>query len=211
MVSDYELTARVRIRDCALRLFAERGPDAVSVREVAACAGVSAPLVLHHFTSKQGLRDAIDQHVAQIFDEMLEAPADALAALAGGDELAVSGFAEMLLRSLPPGSPIPAYLRRLLLSTDPVGHRLFKQWFELSRGLLVEFERMGATRPSADPEVRAAFLMVNDLAMVLMHEHLADVLGVDPLSQEGAQRWGADVIKAYTQGVFTQPPEGAQP
>ncbi|MEO7078692.1 MAG: helix-turn-helix domain-containing protein, partial [Rhodococcus sp. (in: high G+C Gram-positive bacteria)] len=34
-------TARARIRDEALRLFAERGPDAITMRDIAAAAGVS--------------------------------------------------------------------------------------------------------------------------------------------------------------------------
>lgn len=44
-------TARAVIRDEALRLFAERGPDDVTVRQIAA-AGVSPALVVHHFGSK---------------------------------------------------------------------------------------------------------------------------------------------------------------
>ena len=44
-------TARAVIRDEALRLFAERGPDAVSVRQITAATGVSSGLVSHHFGS----------------------------------------------------------------------------------------------------------------------------------------------------------------
>ncbi len=50
--------------------------------------------------------------------------------------------------------------------------------------------------------MRAAFLMINDLAMVLLHEHLVEVLGVDPLSPEGIQRWPIDVVTAYTRGIL---------
>ena len=64
-------TARAVIRDEALRLFAARGPDAVTVRQIAAAAGVSPGLVLHHFGSKAGLREAVDQHVLGLFDLML--------------------------------------------------------------------------------------------------------------------------------------------
>jgi AcrR family transcriptional regulator len=40
-------------------LFAERGIDAVSTREIAAAAGVAHGLVRHHFGSKVGLWDAV--------------------------------------------------------------------------------------------------------------------------------------------------------
>jgi AcrR family transcriptional regulator len=56
-----------------LRLFADRGPDAVTVREIAANAGVSAALVLHHFGSKDGLRAEVDGFAAQAFDAIFEA------------------------------------------------------------------------------------------------------------------------------------------
>jgi TetR/AcrR family transcriptional regulator, regulator of cefoperazone and chloramphenicol sensitivity len=53
-------TARARIRDEALRLFAERGPDAVTVRDVAAAAGAAIdesnpalPLVALHLVAQE--------------------------------------------------------------------------------------------------------------------------------------------------------------
>ncbi|HEX8936538.1 MAG TPA: helix-turn-helix domain-containing protein [Pseudonocardiaceae bacterium] len=46
-------TARARVRDETLRLFGERGPDAVTVRDIAAAAGVSPALVVRHYGSKE--------------------------------------------------------------------------------------------------------------------------------------------------------------
>src|SRR5690348_923432 len=106
-------TARAVIRDEALRLFAAHGPDVVSVRQIAAAAGVSAALVVHHFGSKEGLRDVVDQYVVDTFDAMLAEMA------AGGppdlyDPAATGSVVEAMMRHLPPDSPVPAYLRRLL-------------------------------------------------------------------------------------------------
>src|SRR4051794_30116737 len=64
-------TARAIIRDEALRLFAERGPDRVRLREIAAAAGVSPGLVLHHYGSLDGLRGAVDDHVLATFESLL--------------------------------------------------------------------------------------------------------------------------------------------
>jgi pimeloyl-ACP methyl ester carboxylesterase len=41
----------------ASRLFAVHGPAAVTVRQIATAAGVSPALVVHHFGSKEGLRE----------------------------------------------------------------------------------------------------------------------------------------------------------
>ena len=204
MASTQDATARAQIRDCALRLFGERGPDAVTVRDIAACAGVSPGLVLHHFGSKQGLRDAVDAHVMTLFDDMLASAVEDPDALASGEPQVVKGVAELFASQIPKDSPIPPYLRRLLLSGDPVGRALFRQWFELS---LTGTDAMGASanlRPAPDRDVMAAFLMVNDLAMILLHDHIADVIGTDPLTQDGMQRWASVAFDVYLHGAFTK-------
>jgi TetR/AcrR family transcriptional regulator, repressor for neighboring sulfatase len=43
----------------ATRLFAERGPENVSIRQIAQAAGVEQDLVLHYFGSKDGLVNAV--------------------------------------------------------------------------------------------------------------------------------------------------------
>src|SRR5262249_41433285 len=60
-----DLTARARIRDAALTLFAERGIEGATIRDIAKAAGVSSGLVRHHFGSKEGLRDACDSHALE--------------------------------------------------------------------------------------------------------------------------------------------------
>jgi len=52
---------------CALRLFAARGYDAVSVQEVVDAAGVTKPTLYHYFGSKRGLLDAL---LIQHFDDL---------------------------------------------------------------------------------------------------------------------------------------------
>jgi AcrR family transcriptional regulator len=50
---------RAGLVTAARRLFAERGIDAVSTREIAAAAGVAHGLVRHHFGSKAGIWQAV--------------------------------------------------------------------------------------------------------------------------------------------------------
>lgn len=202
MVSPQDITARAHIRECALRLFAEKGPDAVSVRDIAACAGVSPALVLHHYGSKAGLREAVNAHVVTMFDELLARAAEDPAAFAGGEPHMVRGFAELFAAHLPAGSPIASYLRRLLLSGDPAGRDLFAQWFRLSHDAMRLMDEAGYAMPTDDADARAAFVLVNDLALILLHEHIGDVLGVDPLTASGMERWANTAFDAYLNGVF---------
>jgi TetR/AcrR family transcriptional regulator, regulator of cefoperazone and chloramphenicol sensitivity len=53
-----DLTTKARLRETALALFADHGITATSLRSIAAVAGVSPGLVIHHFGSKDGLRRA---------------------------------------------------------------------------------------------------------------------------------------------------------
>jgi AcrR family transcriptional regulator len=55
-----DLTARARIRHAAIRLFADRGIDGTTVRDIAREAGVSPGLLRHHFGSKEALRQVCD-------------------------------------------------------------------------------------------------------------------------------------------------------
>src|SRR6201985_1634408 len=59
-----DLTAAARIRDGAIEQFGQRG-FGVGLRTIAEAAGVSAALVIHHFGSKEGLRKACDDFVAE--------------------------------------------------------------------------------------------------------------------------------------------------
>src|ERR1700759_4226091 len=66
-----DLTAKARIRNTALDLYANFGEDRISLRAVAAAAGVTLGLVQHHFKTKAGLRDAVDQFVVDHFEQAI--------------------------------------------------------------------------------------------------------------------------------------------
>jgi TetR/AcrR family transcriptional regulator, regulator of cefoperazone and chloramphenicol sensitivity len=194
-------TTRAVIRDEALRLFAERGPDAVTVRQIAAAARVSPGLVIHHFGSKDGLREAVDAHVLAMFGAMLTE-------LTTGDLYepgAAGSLAEAVVKHLPPGSPVPAYLRQLLLAGGDSGRELFRRLYQASRAALDAMAQAGLAGRGADPEVRAAILLSNDLAVLLLREHLTDVLGGDPLSAGGMARWGRELLAIYAAGLLAGP------
>jgi AcrR family transcriptional regulator len=202
--ADGDLTARAAIRNAALRLFAQHGHDAVTVREIASAAGVSAALVVHHFGSKEGLRQAVDVYAAGAFDTILAAipEADLGAVLSGGN---AASLAEAFVRGFPAGSPLPAYLRRLLLTNDPAGAALFGRWYATTVQVMRALVAAGIAKPSDDLPARAAFLLVNDLALILLRNQVATVLGVDPLSPEGLTRWATEASAVYADGVFHAP------
>ncbi|WP_237843337.1 TetR/AcrR family transcriptional regulator [Cellulosimicrobium cellulans] len=106
-----DLTTRARIRDAAIERFARDGFGA-SVRSVAADVGVSHALVVHHFGSKDGLRQVCDEHV---LEQIRTAKAETIVGASSGTFLQYFTTAEQyatlvgyVLRSLLDGGPSPA-------------------------------------------------------------------------------------------------------
>lgn len=120
-----DLTAKARVREAALDLFAEHGFEGTSVRQIAGRAEVSPGLVIHHFGSKQGVRDAVDEAVIAHFDAALDAvPTDESAEV-------ISRAAGEALGSVIASSPtLRAYLRRALLDGSPTGRRVLDRLVE---------------------------------------------------------------------------------
>lgn len=194
-------TARARIRDEALRLFAERGPDAVTLRDIANAAGVSPALLIRHYGSKDGLVEIVDNHVVATFELLLTKMTEQTAAV-GLEPTAVPSLLDGLATYLPPDSPIPAYLSRLLINGGSAGSALFDRLFRLSQTTLDAMVAVGTASRGADAAVRAAFLLVNDLAVLTLRPRLTEALGVDPLSEEGMRRWAGEVFAIYRDGLI---------
>ena len=58
-MQDAHNTARIRILNEALRLFAHNGYGSTSIREIAEAAGITKPTLYYHFGSKEGLFHAL--------------------------------------------------------------------------------------------------------------------------------------------------------
>lgn len=111
-----DLTAKARIRNAALALYADFGEDGTSMRAIAAAAGVTVGLVTHHFQTKDGLRDAIEYRIVELFSE-------AIAAVPGsGSPRGVAKDRDAAVgRMLGDNPAVVGYLRRAVL--DVTGHR----------------------------------------------------------------------------------------
>jgi TetR/AcrR family transcriptional regulator, regulator of cefoperazone and chloramphenicol sensitivity len=191
-----DLKAAAVIREAAMRLFAERGAAAVTVRQIAAAAGVSPGLVMHHFGSKSGLMQAVDRRAVAFFEEMISE-------LAGiGAEGASTSLAELFASRLEREPAITAYLRRLLADGGEPADEVFGKLFDTTLEGMSALVAAGVARPAGDERIRAAFLLANDLALVLLRRQIARATGLDPLSRDGLARWTAEVVDVYMGGVF---------
>jgi AcrR family transcriptional regulator len=191
-------TTKARIRDAAVARFAAEGVAAASVRAIAADAGVSPALVIHHFGSKDGLRAACDEHVAAAVRQLKHAAA---AAGLGIDPLAALGEAD-------DGPPITRYLARTLADGSPQVSALLDELVADAIVYHAEMEAAGLMRPTKYPLGRAAVLTVWSLGAVVLHEHLERLIGVDitahPSDASALRDYVAPVIEILGNGVITK-------
>lgn len=196
-----DLTATAKIRDAAMALFAERGFAGVSIREIARAAGVSSSLVVHHFGTKAGLQSAIDARVVALLTDVLDQAATAV-----GDDVAPATTAGMFATELRDETVVIRYLSRMFVEGGETARALFGQLLAAGEGALSELVERGAVRPSPHPRWRAAFLLTNDLAVLVLEDLITAALGESPLGEEGMRRWTEVLMQTYTEGVFIAPP-----
>ena len=155
-VAEEDLTGRARIRDAAIRRFGADGFGA-SVRVIAADAGVSPGLVIHHFGSKDGLRAACDEHVLRLIRE------------AETEAFTKSGPAEWLaqLSVLDEFAPGVGYLVQTLLAGGDLAATLLERMTRDAEVYLADAVAAGTMKPSRDPAARAAFLVDVGIGAVL--------------------------------------------
>jgi len=189
-----DLTGRARIRDAAIRRFGAEGFGA-SVRAIAADAGVSPGLVIHHFGSKDALRAACDEHVLRMIREAETeafthgAPADWLAQLATLDEYA----------------PMVGYLVQTLLAGGDLAATLLERMTKDAESYLADAVAAGTMKPSRDPAARASFLVDVGIGAVLafVRRHPPVEGDYSATLRRYAEVNALPALELYTQGLLT--------
>lgn len=184
MRSASDLTARARIRDAALARFGTDGIAGTSVRAVAADAGVSPALVVHHFGSKEGLRQACDDYV--------------LAGIRSGGEAGTDALGEVLQAA----TPVRRYLARALLDGTAAASALFDEIVERTQEWLASGEAEGWVRPASDARARAITYVSWLLAPLVLGEQVGRLLGGDPAETATAVRSARAGLEMLTNGLF---------
>jgi AcrR family transcriptional regulator len=189
---DTDLTARARIREAAIALFGRHGFDGAGIRAIAAEAGVSPALVVHHFGSKEGLRKACDEHVALVVrttkqQAMTEGPPDLL----------------QLLRTADDAQPLLRYVARMLTDSSPGVAELVDTMVSDAVDYMADGVEAGFLRPSDRPYERAVLLCIWQLGAIALHNHVKRLMKLDLLGDPKAMlRWGRPALEVLTHGLF---------
>lgn len=192
-IDEPDLTTRARIRDAAIARFGRDGYERTSVRAIAAEAGVSAALVMHHFGSKEGLRDACTR---ALVDEFLGRKGDLLRPNA-------AATMQQWLADVEQFRPLLDYLARVLVEDSPAADELFDALLDATAEMIREHVAAGLMREGSDPEATAVVMTLYGIAPILAQRQLARALGDDVLGSAGIRRLTLPVLELFTHGLYT--------
>jgi len=186
-------TAAARIRDAAIDQWGQHGFN-VGLRSIAEAAGVSAALVIHHFGSKDGLRKACDDYIAE---QVREAKSETLRT--ADPAIWLSAVAE-----IEEYAPMTAYLVRSMQSGSGLAKSFWQRMIDNAEQYLEEGVRAGTLKPSRDPKARAKFLgLVSGGGLLLflqMHDNPSDLRAV---LRDYGEEMMLPALEVFTNGLMT--------
>ncbi|OBG61272.1 MULTISPECIES: TetR/AcrR family transcriptional regulator [unclassified Mycobacterium] len=187
-----DLTATARIRDAAIEQFGQHG-FGVGLRAIAEAAGVSAALVIHHFGSKEGLRKACDDYVAE------EIRSSKSEAMRSNDP--ATWFAQ--LAEIEEFAPLTAYLLRSMQTGGDLAKMLWQRMIDNAKEYIEEGVRAGTIKPSRDPKARAKYLGITGggglLLYLQMHDTPTDLRAV---LRDYARDMILPALEIYSEGLM---------
>lgn len=182
-----DLTGRARIRDAALKVFAEHGAKGATVQLIAAEADVSTGLIRHHFGSKEGLRESCDAYaIGTLLDQ---------ARRALQEDAVEPGFATQMYRS---SQASTRYLARALVEGSTSADELFEAGADLAERFLSEWWPDRFPPGSQTAKDAAGVMGTMHLGPLVLHAQLSRRLGADTLDPDHAPRVGAAIAAVYT-------------
>jgi AcrR family transcriptional regulator len=177
-----DLTAKARIRNAALELYATKGEPNTTVREVAQAAGVTHGLVVHHFVNKEGLHKAVQQHVVDLLRQALSAvPTD-------GTPREIGKARDASVARMYSEHPVYLrYIRRQLLDPEDIDRELLDVLAEFTRAQVRDLRAAGIAPLKTPEPIQAFAVLMRELAPRLLEpmvqriwRHLAGKSGGPP-------------------------------
>lgn len=188
-----------RIQAAALKSFAAHGTGASTMRGVAAAAGVSLGSVQHHFATKAGLIDAVDEYVlrlltATIAQPLSDPPTDSVAE--------IGARINTLFVEQP---EVAAYLGRALVDGSPVGAKIFDTLMTTGIARWQERHDRGELRDDVDLTWAAINSLVLALGAVSLRPHLDRHLPEPFITPNQLNRWRDATDALLREGLFRRP------
>jgi AcrR family transcriptional regulator len=197
-VHEGDLTAVARIRNAALECFAAAGLANASIRDVAKAAGTSPGLVQHHFKTKAGLLDAVNEYVTSIVVDAFGDPADDTRSedpiQAAGDH--ITAFVAANPTAL-------RYIGRAIVEGDPAARQVFGAFVDVISAAMERLAKNGSLHDDLDLEWAAMHLVIFNLATLLFEEAIDAKLPAPFFDPQQLRRWNVATTELYRRGMFS--------
>lgn len=196
-----ELRKRERILEAAWQLFAERGYDAVSTREIAETAQVNSALIYYYFQDKAGLyRHVLDDVFGSISKRIQE-----LANREGSPEVLLGELAHEYVNFLQERRGVMQLmyyeLARGGTQLSDLTHTYFRDGFSVISDLIERGIKEDSLR-LADPLLSAVSLISMLSFYFVAHPVLSDILGAGAYSREGIKAYLDHTLSLYFKGLL---------
>lgn len=159
----HDLTARARIRNAALALFARHGVEGTSMRRVAADAGVTVGLVVHHFGTKEQLRKEVETYVVNRFTETVSS-----VPVQGSARDVAQGRDDAVASMLSVEPDLVTYLRRAVLGLSEPDSDLLRRLTELAAGEVARARAVGVADTDQLDSIQTIRTMTRQLGQLLL-------------------------------------------
>ncbi len=168
----------VRILDAAETVFAERGFDAASLREIAKRAGLQQPGLYNHFASKRDL-------YAAVLDRALSPMAQAMTKTTSGARAneGLETLPGVMMDHLLDHPRMAALFQQAMQGSDSPGQELMRDWLDRLFSQGIDTARRSTRRPVDRAELVIEILaMFNVTTGYFLSQQVLDRLGVGDLA-----------------------------
>lgn len=165
---------RQRLVRTAFELFAEKGFDSVSVRDIARAASVSVGLINHHFGSKEGLREAVDEYFIATFEAAITGAAPQQLADPDGHAALIDAW---IVEHEAEWPFIVAYFRRAILEESDWGYSLFQRFYGFVQSTVLRLDAEGGVGPDVDRLWLPFLMMYLELGTMIFDPYIRRLIG----------------------------------
>ncbi len=185
-----------RIRLAALNSFATNGAAATSLRSVAADAGVSLGLVQHHFATKAGLIQAVDDYVMSVVIEMVSRPPSA------HPRDSIADMGSRITNLLIEHPDVVDYFGRALIDGSPLGTTIWDTLAAFGTARWTTRRETGEARAGIDVTWAALNSLVLALGTLILRGHIERQVPGAFSTPAQLDRWQESVNTLLREGLF---------
>ena len=195
---------RTRLIATALRLFAEKGFDGVTVRDIASASDVSVGLINHHFGSKEGLRAAVDEQFIRQFEEALNwGPRTDEDRKVTSEDYAAT-VDEWISRHQDTWPDTANYFRRALLEESDWGYAIFARFYAIVQQSITKMDAQGILGPQVDRLWLPFLMMYLELGTLLLDPYIQRTIGKSGFETDLWRRRHRAYMDLFRKGAFAR-------